>query len=149
MAEEIGFTGFLQDRWQDRFSALRLTVYVAFFWALWHVPDHFGEEGWGLEQLVSAPVVFVIEFVALFFARALFVWLYALTGRSVLLVAVMHASFDASISELSYDVVPGSNIARFLIFSGVIVLAGTAVIVLTRGRFANRRDEVRPSTTPA
>jgi membrane protease YdiL (CAAX protease family) len=65
----------------------------------------------------------VIEFVSLFFARALFVWLYARTGRSVLLVAVMHASFDASISELSYDVVPGSNIARFLIFSAVIVLA--------------------------
>jgi membrane protease YdiL (CAAX protease family) len=149
LAEEIGFTGFLQNRWQDRFSALRLTVYVAFFWALWHVPDHFGAEGWGLEQLVLAPVVFVIEFISLFFARALFVWLYARTGRSVLLVAVMHASFDASINELSYDVVPGSNIARFLIFSAVIVLAGTAVIVLTRGRFANRRDDERPATTPA
>jgi membrane protease YdiL (CAAX protease family) len=149
LAEEIGFTGFLQDRWQDRFSALRLTVYVTFFWALWHVPDHFGEEGWGLEQLVTAPIVFVIEFVSLFFARALFVWLYARTGRSVLLVAVMHASFDGSINELSYDVVPGSNIARFLIFSAVIVLAGTAVIVLTRGRFANGRDDVRPVTTPA
>jgi membrane protease YdiL (CAAX protease family) len=149
LAEEIGFTGFLQDRWQDRFSALRLTAYVAFFWALWHVPDHFGAEGWGLEQLVSAPVVFVIEFVSLFFARALFVWLYTRTGRSVLLVAVMHASFDASISELSYDVVPGSNAARFLIFSAVIVLAATAVIVLTRGRFANGRDDMRPVTTPA
>jgi CAAX protease family protein len=149
LAEEIGFTGFLQDRWRDRFSALRLTVYVAFFWALWHVPDHFGEEGWGLEQLITAPIVFVIEFVSLFFARALFVWLYAQTGRSVLLVAVMHASFDASINELSDDVVPGSNIARFLIFSAVIVVAGTAVIVLTRGRFANGRDDVRPVTTPA
>ena len=148
LAEEIGFTGFLQDRWQDRFSALRLTVYVAFFWALWHVPDHFGEEGWGLEQLVSAPVVFVIEFVSLFFARALFVWFYARTGRSVLLVAVMHASFDASISELSYDVVPGSNAARFLIFSAVIVVAALVIIVATRGRFANGRDDVRPVTTP-
>jgi hypothetical protein len=61
----------------------------------------------------------------------------------------MHASFDASINELSYDVVPGSNIVRFFIFSGVIVLAGTAVIVLTRGRFADGRDDVRPVTTPA
>ena len=148
LAEEIGFTGFLQDRWQDRFSPLRLTAYVAFFWALWHVPDHFGEEGWGLEQLVAAPIVLVIEFVSLFFARALFVWLYARTGRSVLLVAVMHASFDASISELSHDVVPGSNAVRFLLFSGVIVLAGTAVIVLTRGRFANGHDDLRPVTTP-
>jgi membrane protease YdiL (CAAX protease family) len=141
LAEEIGFTGFLQDRWQDRLSPLRLTTYVAFFWALWHVPDHFGVEGWGLEQLVAAPVIFVIEFVSLFFARALFVWLYARTGRSVLLVAVMHASFNASISELSYDVVPGSNLARFLLFSALIVLVATAVIVLTRGRFADGRED--------
>lgn len=138
LAEEIGFTGFLQDRWQDRFSPLRLSAYVAFFWALWHVPDHFGEEGWGLEQLVSAPVVFAVELVSLFFARVLFVWLYARTGRSVLLVAVMHASFDASISEPSYDVVPGSNAARFLIFSAVIVLGAVAAVIITRGRFAQR-----------
>ena len=73
LAEEIGFTGFLQHHWQDRYSPMKLTLYVALLWALWHMPDHFAEEGWGLEQFISAPVVFAMEFVALFFARALFV----------------------------------------------------------------------------
>jgi uncharacterized protein len=144
LPEEIGFTGFLQDRWQDRYSPLRLSVYVAFWWALWHVPDFFGEEGWGIEQLITAPVIFVIEFVSLFFARVLFVWLYARTGRSVLLVAIFHASFDASINRLSTVVVPGSNTARLLIFTAVIVLAATAVIVLMRGRFTGGAS--RPGT---
>ena len=121
MAEEIGFTGFLQHHWQDRYHPMKLTVYVALLWALWHLPDHFAEEGWGVEQLIAAPVVFAIGFVSLFFARALLVWLYNRTGSSVLLVAIFHASFDASISQLSYDVVPASNTARFLIFTGVIV----------------------------
>ena len=61
-------------------------MYVALLWAVWHMPDHFAEEGWGLEQIISAPVVFAIEFVSLFFARALFVWSYNRTGSSVLLV---------------------------------------------------------------
>ena len=52
---------------------MKLTVYVALLWALWHVPDHFAEEGWGVEQLIAAPVVFAIGFVSLFFARALLV----------------------------------------------------------------------------
>lgn len=138
LAEEVGFTGFLQHRWQGRYSPLRLSAYVAFLWAVWHMPDFFGDEGWGLEQLATAPIFLAIEFVALFFARVLFVWFYDRTGQSVLLVAIFHASFDASISELSYDVVPGSDAARFLIFSAVIVLAATAVIVGTRGRFAGR-----------
>ena len=79
-----------------------------------------------------------MEFVALFFARALFVWFYNRTGFSVLLVAIFHASFDASISQLSFDVVPASNTVRFLIFSGVILLFGAAVIIATKGQLGRR-----------
>jgi membrane protease YdiL (CAAX protease family) len=45
-AEEIGFTGFLQHHWQDRYHPLKLTLYVALLRAVWHVPDHFAVEGW-------------------------------------------------------------------------------------------------------
>jgi membrane protease YdiL (CAAX protease family) len=101
LAEEIGFTGFLQHHWQDRYHPMKLTLYVALLWAVWHLPDHFAEEGWGVESLISAPIIFVIEFVSLFFARALFVWFYNVTAFSVLLVAIFHASFEAqSISSL-------------------------------------------------
>jgi membrane protease YdiL (CAAX protease family) len=47
LAEEIGFTGFLQHHWQDRYHPMKLTVYVALLWAVLHLPDHFAEEGWG------------------------------------------------------------------------------------------------------
>ena len=142
LAEEIGFTGFLQHHWQDRYHPMKLTLYVALLWALWHLPDHFAEEGWGVEQLIAAPVVFAIGFVSLFFARALLVWLYNRTGSSVLLVAIFHASFDAAISRLSFDVVPASNTARFLIFTGVIVAAAATVIIATKGRLGRRAAAV-------
>src|SRR5215213_5695096 len=142
LAEEIGFTGFLQHHWQDRYHPMKLTLYVGLLWAVWHVPDHFAEEGWGVEALISAPVVFAVEVVSLFFARALFVWFYNRTGSSVLLVAIFHASFDAAISQLSYKVVPGSNTARFLIFSGVVVVFATAVIIATKGRLGRAKEAV-------
>ncbi len=50
LAEEIGFTGFLQHHWQDRYHPMKLTLYVALLWAVWHLPDHFAEEGWGLRR---------------------------------------------------------------------------------------------------
>ena len=115
---------------------------VAVPWAVWHLPDYFVDEGLGIEQLVTAPAFLVFEFISLFFARVLIVWLYSMTGRSVLLVAIFHASFDASISELSFDIIPGSDVARLLIFLGVIVLAATAVIIATRGQFAERRPSL-------
>jgi membrane protease YdiL (CAAX protease family) len=142
LAEEIGFTGFLQNHWQDRYHPMKLTLYVALLWAVWHLPDHFAEEGWGVEALISAPIVFVVEFVSLFFARALFVWFYNVTAFSVLLVAIFDASFDGAINQLSYDVVPASNTARFLIFSAVIVLVAIAVIIATKGQLGRAKEAV-------
>jgi uncharacterized protein len=138
LAEEIGFTGFLQRHLQDRFQPLKLTLYVALLWAVWHMSDHFAVEGWGVEQLIPAPVVFAIQVVSLFFARALFVWFYNRTGSSVLLVAIFHASFDAAINQLSHDVVPASNTTRFLIFSAVIILFAATVIIATKGQLVRR-----------
>ena len=142
LAEEIGFTGFLQHQWQDRYHPMKLTLYVALLWALWHLPDNFAEKGWGVEALISAPIIFVVEFVSLFFARALFVWFYNVTAFSVLLVAIFHASFDGAISQLSRDVVPASNTARFLIFSGVIALFATAVIIATKGQLGRAKQAI-------
>jgi membrane protease YdiL (CAAX protease family) len=139
-AEEVGWTGFLQDRWQDRYSPLKLSLVVAVLWALWHLPDFFVEEGLGLEQAAVSVIFLAYEIVVLFFARVVIVWLYSATGRSILLVVLWHASFDASITELSHDVIPGSDGARIAILSGVVVLFAVAVIVATRGRFGEQRE---------
>jgi hypothetical protein len=74
----------------------------------------------------------------LFFARPLCV-VYNVTAFSVLLVAIFHASFDGAINQLSYDVVPASNTTRFLIFSAVIVLAATIVIITTKGQLGRAK----------
>jgi hypothetical protein len=46
---------------------------------------------------------------------------------------------DASISQLFRDIVPASNTARFLIFSTVIVLAATIVIIATKGQLVRAK----------
>jgi len=58
-------------------------------------------------------------------------------------VAIFHASCDASINQLSHDVVTASNTARFLIFSAVIVLAATTVIIATKGRLVEPRRPLK------
>jgi uncharacterized protein len=134
LGEEIGWTGFLQHRLQDRYGPLKLSALVALPWAVWHLPDFVANEGWTIAQLVPALVFLLIEIVVLFFARVVIVWLYNRTGQSVLLVAVFHASFDATISKLSPHIIPESNTVRFIVLSGIVVLWAVGVIVATRGR---------------
>lgn len=137
-AEEIGWTGFFQDRLQDRYGPLKLSAVVAVAWGVWHLPDFLVEEGWTLTAFAVAPVFLAFEIFVLFFARVVIVWLYTRTGRSVLLVGIFHASFDATISKLSLEIIPASNTVRFLIVMSVIVLAAVAVVGLTRSRFSGR-----------
>jgi hypothetical protein len=94
----------------------------------------------GVEALISAPVIFAIEFVSLFFARALFVWFDNVTASSVLLVAIFHASVDGAISQLSYDIMPASNTVRFLIFIVVIMLPATTLIIATKGKLGRAKE---------
>jgi uncharacterized protein len=142
-AEEVGWTGYFQHTLRERFRPLVLCVVVALAWAIWHLPDFFVEEGWTLTTLALSPVFFLFELVSLFFARALIIWLYEKTGQSVLLVVIFHASFDASVSELSKDVIPGSDAVRLVIFSAVIVVPAIVVIAATRGRLGMSRPGAR------
>ena len=86
------------------------------------------------------PVVFAIEFVSLFFARALSVWFYGRDLVQRVLAAIFHASFNAAISPHSYDVAPTSQTVRFLIFSAVIVFAGTTVIIATKRQLGRAKE---------
>jgi hypothetical protein len=52
--------------------------------------------------------------------------------------AIFHASFDAAINQLSYDVVPAPNTTGFLIFSAVIILFAATVIIATKGQLVRR-----------
>ena len=126
---------------------MKLTLYVALLWALWHLTDHFAEEGWGLESFISAPIVFAIEFVVRCSSPV-----PCSCGSTTAPVSACcwwrcyTPSFDASISQLSRDVVPASNATRFLIFSAVIVLFATAVIIATKGQLGRRADAVPKHT---
>jgi membrane protease YdiL (CAAX protease family) len=134
LGEEIGWTGFLQHRLQDRYRPLKLSAMVALPWAVWHLPDFFAYEGWMIAQLVPALVYLLFEIVVLFFARVLIVWLYNSTGQSILLVAVFHASFDATVSKLSLHIIPESNTVRVIVLSGIVVLWALGVVIATRGQ---------------
>ena len=89
LGEEAGWRGFLVDRLVDERGVVRTAVLVGVVWAGWHVPlflvaDSFrgmgvGVVGW-LVGILSGSVVLT--------------WLYLASGRSVLVVALWHTTFN-------------------------------------------------------
>jgi membrane protease YdiL (CAAX protease family) len=135
LAEEVGWMGFLQARLQDRHGPLKACLLVTVPFALWHLPDMFAQVG-----LATALLLLPILAAAHLCARIVFLWLYNATGASVLLVAVFHASFDATVNGVGLgQLIPGPNGTALVLATGAIALAAVGLVVTTRGRLAYER----------
>jgi uncharacterized protein len=147
--EELGWTGYLQSTLQDRRGPLLASLMVAPVFALFHLPAYF-VAGWivdehtPLSQLATVLVEYgaVVAVFAIFF-RILAIWLYNVTGRSVLLVGLFHSAFNmVSGQELIPEYVPGLD-AGLLAIAVVAVLA-VVIAVLTRGRLGYEPERAAP-----
>jgi len=149
--EELGWTGFLQSTLQDERGPLLASLMVAPVFALFHLPAYF-VAGWivdehtPLSQLPSVLVEYVgvVAVFAIFF-RVLAIWLYNVTGRSVLLVGLFHSSFNmVSGHELMPEFVPGLDTG--LLAVAVVAVLAVAIAVSTRGHLAYKPERAAPRT---
>ena len=85
IGEETGWRGFALPRLQRNRSALRATLILWVFWALWHTPAFF---------LVYDPAIVFGFLPGLLAGAIVFTWLYNSSGGSILIVAVWHGVFN-------------------------------------------------------
>ena len=141
VAEEVGWMGFLQARWQDRYGPLKASVMVTLPFALYHLPNLMVENGFGLTHLHVALAYLGILAILQMFGRVVIMWFYNATGSSVLLVGLWHSTFDATTSAFGRTfVVPGpagtAFLSGFVIPSAVIAVFAVLVVIFTRGRLS-------------
>jgi uncharacterized protein len=133
--EETAWTGFVQDTLQGRHGPLLASIMVAPAFALFHLMSNFLEAG----QIIMVLVQVAVQAVASIFLRVVIMWLYNSTGRSVLIVALFHGSFNTlSGSEYTMGFIRELIAAPVSILGALAIVAVVAVLVavLTRGRLA-------------
>lgn len=143
VAEEIGFMGFLQARWQDRFGPLKASVLVTVPFALYHLPGLIVDFHLGLSELGLILIYLTVLAALQMFGRVVMMWLYNVTGSSVLLVGLWHSSFDATTTAFGRTfAIAGpawkAEVAGFWIPSAVVVVFALLAVALTRGRLGYR-----------
>ena len=100
VAEEVGWTGFLFARLQDRHRPLGAAL-LAFlpFWC-WHVLSFTHDTGAWLTGLLIA-AFFALPQLA---SRVMTGWLYNSTGASVLIAGLFHSTFNATVNPGGFAV---------------------------------------------
>lgn len=121
--EEVGWRGFALPRAQQQYGPLRASLLVGVLWGLWHLPLFFSPDT--AQSGISFPLFLALTVSSSF----LFTWVFDRSGGSLLMVVLLHSSFNASTVFLPLlPQVTGSDL-QLLLFVGVIAVAAAAVAV--------------------
>ena len=136
--EEVAWSGLVQHRLQSRYGTLKATILVGVAFATIHLPTYLTVPltAHQLLQVLVAQVVLIVPFAVLF--RALIAWTYNRTGFSVLLAAIVHASFNTA-AEIIGPVVVDPSLAQIL-GVGVTALLAVGAAVWSKGTLGYRRE---------
>ncbi|WP_292518416.1 CPBP family intramembrane glutamic endopeptidase [Methanoculleus sp.] len=136
--EELGYTGYVTDPMQARYTALTASLIIGFIHAVWHVPSAFSI-GYTLGLYIWGVIVLGVTF------RVLTVWIYNNTGKSVFAAILFHA-----VTNTGRSIFPGSR-STFELYDGALgyglIAIATVIVVylwgsktLARFRYARRAD---------
>lgn len=125
--EELAWTGVVQHRIMDRRGPAVAALVTAIPFALIHLPFAFAERGFTSTSWDDVAISWVVLFLFAPFFRLLMGLAYLGTGYSLLIVGLLHASFNASAST-KLDVVDGD----WQQIAAVIVLLAVAAVSVAR-----------------
>jgi CAAX protease family protein len=144
--EETSWSGYVTARLQTRFGPLRASLIVAPLFGLYHVPLFFIIGGLG-DSSAHLPLIqfpLYLAFLLIVFSgpmRILLTWVYNSTGRSIPVVALFHASINAT-GGAAILATFFAGVDGILVYAALAVFA-LIVILATRGRLGlDRTDTV-------
>jgi len=137
--EEVGWMGFAYPIMRLKQSILRISIYLGFVHALWHIlPSFLGSyHALGSYWLPY----FMGSFAFILALRVLIVWVYANTG-SLLLAQLMHASSTGFFAMLiPTDIAPANWVIFYWVYA-ILLSAAVGVVVARYGRNLRRQPQM-------
>ncbi|MEZ4503720.1 MAG: CPBP family intramembrane glutamic endopeptidase [Dehalococcoidia bacterium] len=119
IGEELGWRGFVADRLLQRHGVVLTALLTTAVWAPWHAPLFFLVDSF---EAFSPPEL-IGWTLGLASGAIVLTWIYARSGRSVLLVAAWHTAFNFT------SATPAANGAVAATTSTLVMFAALAIVV--------------------
>jgi len=132
LGEEIGWRGYALPRLQTGRSALSASLILGLIWGFYHLPLYFtGQAG----RPLSLFPLFVVATIAL---SVVITWMYNSTGGSLLLVVLLHATFNLPLTILIAPLGRQVTLA-FSLYVGLLVVAAIVVVIWAGPKHLSRK----------
>jgi membrane protease YdiL (CAAX protease family) len=124
--EETGWRGFALPRLQRSWGPLLASLVVGSLWGLWHLPDFF------YLQAVQSGISFPLFFAGTVSTSILFTWVFNGTGGSLLMVSILHSSFNSA--DVFLPLLPQVTGTTLQLALYLALITAVAVILIGFGR---------------
>lgn len=137
--EEPGWRGFALPRMQRKSGPLLGAVFLGLLWSFWHFPLFFS--GVWTPPTLANMIMFVGMTTAL---TIIMVWVFNHVGGSLLIMMLMHASFNTFANRVS-GLFPAPIFNDYGLLPVLIGFGGTAIVlvVITRGQLGYESKAAR------
>jgi CAAX protease family protein len=143
LGEEIGWRGYALPRLQAGRSALSASLILGVVWGFYHLPLFFTGQA-ARPPSLFAP--FVISTIAL---SVILTWVYNSTGGSLLMVVLIHATFNLPLT-LMIQPLGSQGTLPFLLWCGLAVVVAIVVVIVAGPAHLSRKhrkQEEPPETS--
>jgi uncharacterized protein len=132
LGEEIGWRGYALPRLQAGRSALSASLIIGPIWGLWHLPL------WLTGDPVKTPIFYVPFFFSVIALSVILTWVYNSTGGSLLMVVLLHATYNLPMT-LSIDDLGSRATVPVLLYFGLVVVAAIVVVIVAGPKHLSRK----------
>jgi membrane protease YdiL (CAAX protease family) len=132
LGEEIGWRGYALPRLQAGRSALSASLILGVIWALWHLPLYF------TGQVFRPLSLFPPFFIGVIALSVILTWVYNSTGGSLLMVVLIHATFNFPLTFLLEPLGSRATLPALLYF-GLLVVAAIVVVIVAGPEHLSRK----------
>jgi CAAX amino terminal protease family. len=118
LGEETGWRGFVLPHLQNKYNALKSSIIVTVFWALWHLPVFFYDNGF-MDMNIGEIFGW---FFSLLTGSILLTWIYNSSKASVLACAVFHTTINIAFSADFIDNLTVMLMGVFITLWGILTI---------------------------
>jgi CAAX protease family protein len=142
LGEEIGWRGYALPRLQAGRRALSAGLILGVVWSFYHLPLFF------TGQAARPPSLFAPFVVSTIAVSVILTWVYNSTGGSLLLVVLIHATFNFPLTVMIQPL-GSQGMLPFLLWCGLLVVAAIVVVIVAGPAHLSRkhRKQEVPSET--
>ncbi len=143
IGEELGWRGYALPALQARMSAFSATLLLGCLWGLWHYPAWFGLVYGGSGEISGAIAAITVLTVSIIAMAFVLTWFANLTGASILVATMYHASNNAALRLCGY----GDSTTPTLVSVAVTLVAAVLLVSFNRSMYFSR-PVVQPEASP-